>query len=208
VALKHELGLASRGVPELHAAVLATRHDPLTIRSESDTEDEVVVALECLDTLAALGLDAGAVVETAVVELPHLDSLVERAGHEVAAVGREGNTVHAVLVTLLAFGALDEDTSLGVPDAHTLVQAARGDEAVVGRDGNGGDAVFDLESKDTLVLLDIPEPDGAVAGAGSDVTAIRGEVQRIDVLLVTRELVENALASDVPDLIHVSQVLY
>jgi hypothetical protein len=158
------------------------------------------VALESLDTLAALGLDAGAVVEAAVVELPHLDRLVERAGHEVAAVGGEGNTVHAVLVALLAFSTLNENTGLGVPDAHALVQAAGGDEAVVGRDGNSGNAVFDLESKNTLVLLDVPEPDGAVAGAGSDVTAIRGEVKRIDVLLVTRELVEDALASDVPDL--------
>jgi hypothetical protein len=200
VALKHELGLASGRVPELDAAVLATRHNPLAIRSESDTEDEVVVALESLDTLAALGLDAGAVVEAAVVELPHLDCLVERAGHEVAAVGGEGDTVHTILVSLLAFGALDENTGLSVPDAHALVQAARGDEAVVGRDCNGGDAVFDLESKDALVLLDIPEPDGTVAGAGGDVTAVRGEVQRIDVLLVTRELVEDALASDVPDL--------
>jgi len=200
VTLKHELGLASGGVPKLHAAVLATRHDPLAIRSESNTEDEVVVALKSLDTLAALGLDAGAVVEAAVVELPHLDRLVERAGHEVAAVGGEGNTVHAVLVALLAFSTLNENTGLGVPDAHALVQATRGDEAVVGRDGNGGDAVFDLESKNTLVLLDVPEPDGAVAGAGSDVTTIRGEVERIDVLLVTRELVEDALASDVPDL--------
>ena len=200
MTLKHELSLACRRIPELHTTILAAGHDPLAIRSKSNAEDKVLVALEGLDALAALGLDAGTVVEASVVELPHLDSLVERAGHEVAAVGREGNTVHAVLVTLLAFGALDEDTSLGVPDAHTLVQAARGDEAVVGRDGNGGDAVFDLESQNALVLLDIPKSDSAVSGTGGDVTTIRGEVQRIDVLLVASELVENALAGNVPDL--------
>ena len=200
MTLKHKLGLASGRVPELHAAFLATGHDPLAIVSECDTEDEVFVALESLDALAALGLDAGAVVEAAVVELPHLDRLVERTRHEVATVGGEGDTVHTILVALLAFGALDKNTGLGIPDADALVQAACSDEAVVGRDGNGGDAVFDLESQNALVLLDIPKSDSAVSGTGGDVTTIRGEVQRIDVLLVASELVENALAGNVPDL--------
>lgn len=177
MALKHELGLAGGGVPELHAAVLAAGHDPLAVGGEGDAEDKVLVALEGLDALAALGLDACAVVEAAVVELPHLDRLVERAGHEVAAVWGEGDTVDAVFVSLLAFGALDEDTGLGVPDADALVQAASSNKAVVGRDGYGGDAVFNLESQDTLVLLDVPKSYGAVARAGSNVTAIRGEVQ-------------------------------
>ena len=145
MALKHELGLASGWVPELHATVLATRHDPLAIGSECHAEDEVLMALESLDTLAALRLDACTVVEAAVVELPHLDRLVKRAGHEVATVRREGNAVHAVLVALLALSTLDKNTSLGVPDANALVQAAGSDEAVVGRDGNGCDAVLNLE---------------------------------------------------------------
>ena len=200
MALKHELGLASGRVPELHAAVLATGHDPLAIGSECDAEDKVLVALESLDALAALGLDAGAVVEAAIVELPHLDSLVKRTRDEVATIRRECNTVDTVLVALFAFSALNKNTSLGVPNADALVQAARSDEAVVGRDGNGGDAVFDLESQNALVLLDIPKSDSAVSGTGGDVTTIRGEVQRIDVLLVARELVENALAGNVPDL--------
>ena len=200
MTLKHELSLAGGGVPELHAAVLATRHDPLAIRSECNAEDKVLVTLESLDALAALGLDTGTVVEAAVVELPHLDRLVERSGHEVATVGGESNTVHTVLVSLFALGTLDENASLGVPDADALVQAACSDEAVVGRDRNGGNSVFDLESQNALVLLDIPKSDSAVAGAGGDVTTIRGEVQRVDVLLVARELVENALASNVPDL--------
>jgi hypothetical protein len=177
VTLKHELGLASGRVPELHAAVLATRHDPLAIGGECDAEDKVLVALKGLDTLAALRLDAGAVVEAAVVELPHLDRLVKRAGHEVAAIGGEGDTVHTVLVALLAFGALDENAGLGVPDTDAFVQAACSDEAVVGRDGNGGNAVFDLQSQNTLVLLDIPKSDSAVPGTGGDVATIRGKVQ-------------------------------
>jgi len=200
VALKHELSLASSRVPELHATVLATRHDPLAIRSKCHAEDKVVVALESLDAFAALRLDACAVVEAAVVELPHLDRLVKRTGHKVTAVGREGNAVHTVLVALLAFGAFDENTSLGVPDANALVQATCGDEAVVGGNGNGCDTVLNLQSQNTLVLLNIPKSDSAVAGAGGDVTTVRGEVEGVNVLLVARELVENALASDVPDL--------
>jgi hypothetical protein len=201
VALKHKLSLASSRVPELDTTVLATRHDPLTIRSESNAEDKVLVALEGLDALATLGLDAGAVVEASVVELPHLDGLIQGAGDEVATVRREGHTVDTVLVALLAFGALDENTGLSVPDADALVQTACGDKAVVGWDGNGGDAIFNLESKDALVLLDIPESDRAVAGAGGDVTTVGGEIERVNILLVAGELVEDALAGNVPDLI-------
>ena len=132
MALEHELSLASSRVPELHTTVLATRHDPLAIRSEGDAEDEVIVSLEGLDALAALGLDTSTVVEASVVELPHLDGLVKRTRNEVATIRRESNTVDAVLVTLFAFGALDKNTSLSVPNADALVQATSSDEAVVG----------------------------------------------------------------------------
>lgn len=132
MALEHELSLASSRVPELHTTVLATGHDPLAIRSEGDAEDKVLVSFEGLDALAALGLDTSAVVEASVVELPHLDSLVKRTRNEVATIRRESNTVDAVLVTLLAFGALDKNTSLSVPNADALVQATGSDEAVVG----------------------------------------------------------------------------
>jgi hypothetical protein len=201
VTLEHELSLACRRIPELHATILATGHDPLTIGSQSDAEDKVLVTLKGLDALAALGLDTGTVVEASVVELPHLDRLVKRARDKVTTIRREGNTVDAILVALLAFGALDENTSLSIPDADTLVQATCSNEAVVGWDSDGGDAIFNLESKDALVLLDIPEANSAVAGAGGDVTTIGGEVERVNVLFVARELVEDALAGNVPDLI-------
>lgn len=200
VTLEHELGSASGRVPELHAAVLATRHDPLAIRRLSDTEDEVLVTLEGLDALAALRLAAGAVVEASVVELPHLDRLVKRAGNQVAPIGGEGDTVDTILVSLLAFGTLDQDTGLSVPNADALVQAAGCDEAVVGGDSDGSDAVFDVEGEDASVLLNVPQPDSAVARAGGNVAAIRGEIQGVNVLLVTRELVENLLGRDIPDL--------
>lgn len=158
------------------------------------------MALEGLDALATLGLDASAVVEAAVVELPHLDSLVKRARDEVATIRRERDTIDTILVTLLAFGALDKDTSLGVPNADALVQATCGDKAVVGRDCDGGDAILDLERKNALVLLDVPESDCAVAGTGGDVASVGGEVEGVDILFVARELVKNALTGDIPDL--------
>jgi hypothetical protein len=58
-----------------------------------------------------------------------------------------------------------------------------------------------LESKDALVLLDVPESDCAVAGTRGDVTSIGSEVERVDVLFVTRELVKDALGGNIPDLI-------
>ena len=90
MTLQHKLRLTRRRIPELHATVLATRHNPLTVRGERNTENKVLVALESLDALAALGLVTGAVVESRVIKLPHLDCLIQGAGDEVAAVGGEG----------------------------------------------------------------------------------------------------------------------
>ena len=132
VSLEHELSLASSRVPELHTTVLATGHDPLAIGSEGNAEDKVLVSLECLDALAALGLDASTVVKSSIVELPHLDSLVKRTRDEVATIRRERNTVDTVLVTLFAFSALNKNTGLSVPNADALVQATCSDKAVVG----------------------------------------------------------------------------
>ena len=70
----------------------------------------------------------------------------------------------------------DQDASLRVPDPYALVETTGSDVAVVGRDGDGGDAIFDLECKDTLVFLNVPETDSPVAGAGGDVTAVGGEI--------------------------------
>ena len=74
----------------------------------------------------------------------------------MVALRTESNRVHAVLMALLAFRSLDQHTRLGVPDAHALVQAAGSNETVVGRDGDGSNAVFNLQSEDALVLLDVP----------------------------------------------------
>ena len=165
VALKHELSLAGGRVPELHATVLASGHDPLAIRCEGNAEDKVSVALESLDTLATLGVVASAAVHAGIVELPHLDGLVQRTRHKVATVRRERNTVDTIVVSLLALGALDQDAGLAVPNADTLVQATSSDVTGVRRNRNGGDTILDRELQDALVLLKVPQPDGTVSGA-------------------------------------------
>ncbi len=42
MALQHELRVTRARVPELDAAVLGAREDPLRIRGERDAEDEVL----------------------------------------------------------------------------------------------------------------------------------------------------------------------
>jgi len=119
----------------------------------------------------------------------------------VRAIRRERYGIDRILVSLLAFCSFDHDARLRVPDAHALVQAACRYEAAIGRYRDGGDAVFDGEGKDALVLLDVPEPDRAVAGAGGDVAAVGGEVEGVDVLVVAGEAVADGFCCDVPDLI-------
>jgi hypothetical protein len=43
VALQHELRVPGAGVPELHAAVLGAREDPLGVGGERDAEDEILL---------------------------------------------------------------------------------------------------------------------------------------------------------------------
>ena len=103
-------------------------------------------------------------------------------------------------MALFAFGPLDEDSGLRVPYTHRFVQAAGSYEAVIWGDGDSGDPVFYTKGEDALVLLDVPEPDGAIAGAGGDVAAVGGEVEGVDVLVVAGELVADYFVGDVPDL--------
>jgi hypothetical protein len=44
VALQHELRVPGAGVPELHAAVLGAREDPLGVGGERDAEDEILLS--------------------------------------------------------------------------------------------------------------------------------------------------------------------
>lgn len=198
--LQHQLRMPRLRIPKLHPAILTPTHHPPPIRRQRHTQHEILMPLKRANALPILRVRPSLHAETRVIQLPHPDRLVQTARHQVRAVGREGYTIDAVFVPLLAFGPLDQHARLRVPDADALVQGAGGDEAAVGADGDGGHAVFDLEREDALVFLDVPEADGAVAGARGDVAAVGGEVQGVDVLVVAGKGVANLLGRDVPDL--------
>ena len=163
VTLQHKLRDTRVGVPELHAAVLGAREHPVAVRRERNAEDEVLVALERADALAAGRIprhEAGW-----RGQLPHLDGLVERATDQPAARRSKRNAIHAVLVAFLALETNNELAALNVPDAHALVERAGSHVEVVWGDGDGGNAVLDLEIRNLAVGLEVPEADTAVAGA-------------------------------------------
>lgn len=96
--------------------------------------------------------------------------------------------------------ALHEVTGRRIPDADALVERASGDVSTVRRNGDCGNAVFDAEDQFLLAVYDIPETDCLISGAGSDVTSVAGEVERVNVLLVAGEDVLDRLLRDIPHL--------
>lgn len=200
VALEHELCLTRFRVPKLDTTVLRARHDPTSVRSERHTEDEVFVSLEHADALAALRAAAThtRVAATLRVESPHSDGLVQRSRHEVLAAWAECDRVYTVLVTLLTLSALHENASGSIPNSHALIQATGSHVAAIGRHGNSGHAIFDRHGEHALVVVKVPKSDCAVSRTRSDVAAVGGKVERVDVLVVTRELVTDLLGRNIP----------
>lgn len=94
----------------------------------------------------------------------------------------------------------DKRAALDIPNTHTLVERTGCDVEVVGRNSDGGDAILDREVCDLAVGLEVPKADTAVARSGGDDPSVASKVQRVDVLLVSSELVLNGAASDVPNL--------
>lgn len=133
-------------------------------------------------------------------ELPHLDSLVQASANKVLAVGGEGDAVYAVLVAVGALETLDQVAGMNVPDTDALIQRARGDVLRVRRDGHRGNAILYRQREQTGRGLDVPEPDSTVAASRSDGAAIASEIERIDILLVSRELGPDGPGLDIPDL--------
>lgn len=159
------------------------------------------MALKCADALATFGLVGHSLVVPALwVESPHSDRLVQRSGYEVLATWAECHGVYTVLVALLALGALNKNTSRCVPNAYALVETTGSNVTSIGRHGNGGNSIFDREGEHTLVVMKIPKSDCSVARSGSNVSAVRGEVKRINVLVVAGELVADLLGGNIPNL--------
>jgi hypothetical protein len=161
------------------------------------------VALKCLDTAAALGSGVG-VSPSWCDEFPHLDCLVQGARYKILSVWCECDGVYGVLVAIWTFEALNEVAGSSVPDTDALVERTSCNKLGVGGDGDGGYAIFDAESKDVLACLDIPQANGTITAAGSNSTAITGEVERIDVLVMAREGVPDGSRRNIPYLFIVS----
>jgi hypothetical protein len=81
-------------IPELDTAILRSRDDPLAIMRDGHREHIVLMAGGVQHALAEalVGLAGGR------VELPILECLVERAGDEALAVGRERDRIDRVAV--------------------------------------------------------------------------------------------------------------
>jgi len=199
VALQHQLRDASRWVPELHAAVLGAAENPFAVWSEGNAQNEVLVSFERPKTLATARPRSGHHVRLCR-QLPHLNRLVKTSTDEPISRGSKSNRVDTILVPDFAFQSLDETAGGGVPHADALIKRARSNEAVVWRDCHSCDAVFNRQLERLPVVPDVPQSDRAVATAGRNELAITREVQRVDILLVTSELVPNSTSGNLPNL--------
>jgi hypothetical protein len=199
VSLQHELRDTSVRVPELDTTVFGTTQYPVTMWGKRNTEHKVFVTLKSADALAARLVPAW---DKAVVgrQLPHLDCLVQTATDKTVSRRSESHTIDAVLVAVLAFEAYDKLSSLDVPDADALVERSGCNVEVVWRDRHSGDTVLNGEIGDLHVGLEIPKTDTPITTTRCNDLAVPGKVQRVDVLLVSSELVLNGAASDIPNL--------
>lgn len=115
------------------------------------------------------GFDAAASLRAAVsarsAKLPHLDGPVETSTDKVLAVGREGNAVDTILVTVGALETLDQEATSNVPDPDALVQRAGCYKSCVRGNGNRGDTIFDTEGHHPGAILNVPQANGPVATA-------------------------------------------
>lgn len=198
MSLKHELCSSRARVPELNTAILGAGQDPVGVRGQRNGQDKVPVALKRLDALAALGTGAGRAARRA--ELPHLDRAIQTAADEVLAVGRERHRVDAVLVPIGALETLDQEARHDVPDTNALIQRAGGNKLRVGRNGNGGDAILNRQRQGVGALLNVPQTDSPVTTARSDGAAVARKVERVNVLLVAREVVADSSSGNIPHL--------
>ena len=95
---------------------------------------------------------------------------------------------------------LEQVAHLDVPDPYALIQRTGRNELGVGRNGDRRDAILDGERQVAVARLQIPDPDGPVATAGSNGAPVAGEIERVDVLVVTGERGADLSLLDVPDL--------
>lgn len=137
-------------------------------------------------------------------QLPHLDGLVQAARNEIMASRRESNGVNTVLVALGTFETLNEISSSCIPDPNAPVERSSSDVAAIGGDCDGGDAVLNAQSQLLLSIHHIPQANALVTASRSDITAVTSEIERVDILVVSREDVSDLASSNIPNLYLVS----
>lgn len=103
-------------------------------------------------------------------------------------------------MSLGALKTLHEEASVQVPDAHALVQGASSNVLRIGGNGHGRDTILNRQRQRVGTILNVPKSDGSVARAGSDRASVASKVERVNVLLVTVEVVANGSRVDIPHL--------
>lgn len=134
-------------------------------------------------------------------QFPHLDGLVQTTADKFVASRSKRDRVDTVLVAKLTLQADDKLASIGIPDSDTLVERSSGNIAIVWGNGDGCNAVFDAEVQHLLIRLEIPETDSPISTTGRDNAPVTRKIERVDVLLVSRERVFDRAALNVPDLL-------
>lgn len=155
------------------------------------------MAFKCLDTLA---LGARVLGAAGRAKLPHLNRSVQTTADQVFAVGREGDRINRVLVSIRSLQPLDQVARHNVPDANALIQRTGRNELSVGGNGNSRNSVLNGESESVGALLNIPKTDCSIATARGNGAAVARKVERVDVLFVAREVVADGPGSNIPHL--------
>jgi hypothetical protein len=158
-----------------------------------------LVTLESAQALAALDAAVG-VHAPRDSKLPELDSLVETATDQVSAIGCECNRVYTVLVAIRVLQTLHQVSGRSIPYTNALVQRTGSHVVAIRRHSDGRDSIFNAKSVDKLAIKNIPKTHSLVSTARGDVSAVAGEVQGVDVLLMSREDVLDGACVDIPDL--------
>lgn len=110
----------------------------------------------------------------------------------------------------MAEEAAELDARLGIPQADNSVERTGGYEPTIRADGDRGQAsvdralvteyeVLDPKVKRASSALDVPNSGRLVARARDEVPAIRGEVERVDLLRVALKEMSDRPLSNVPD---------
>ena len=160
------------------------------------------MALKCADALAAgrmIGEEAAA-----RGQLPHLDGLVKTATNQAVARRRKGNRVDTILVAMLALKAHNQLLGPDIPHADAFVKRSGSDIQIIRRDGYSRHAILNGEVGDLLVRLELPQTHAAVTTAGCNELAVPGEIERVNVLLVSGELMLDLARGNVPHLVRSS----